>query len=142
MCLHFLDLLQYEHFRREITSGQCAKFIEDQQLLHWQHYIRKRMRLLQQASNPVADSSNHFSNQLISKWNLIYCWNKFVSKILKCEKIWSTFMFIMFLTIKSPLHFFVIKIALDLFNQTVGQVLCTDHESNKRLRQKSSSIRK
>lgn len=47
MCLHFLDLLQYEHFRKEITNGQCAKFIEDQQLLHWQHYIRKRTRLLQ-----------------------------------------------------------------------------------------------
>lgn len=51
MALHFLDLLQYEHFRREITNTHCAKFIEDQQLLHWQHYIRKRTRLLQQASS-------------------------------------------------------------------------------------------
>jgi hypothetical protein len=50
MSLHFLDLLQYEHFRKEITNGQCAKFIEDQQLLHWQHYIRKRTRLLQAAT--------------------------------------------------------------------------------------------
>lgn len=48
MCLYFLELLQYEHFRREISNAQCAKFIEDQQLLHWQHYTRKRMRLLQQ----------------------------------------------------------------------------------------------
>lgn len=47
MCLYFLELLQYEHFRREISNAQCAKFIEDQQLLHWQHYTRKRMRLLQ-----------------------------------------------------------------------------------------------
>ncbi len=47
MCLHFLDLLQYEHFRKEIVNGQCAKFIDDQQILHWQHYTRKRVRLLQ-----------------------------------------------------------------------------------------------
>lgn len=47
MCLHFLELLQYEHFRREITSSQCAKFIDDQQILHWQHYTRKRTRYLQ-----------------------------------------------------------------------------------------------
>ena len=48
MALHFLDLLQYEHFRREMTNSNCAKFVEDQQLLHWQHYIRKRTLLLQQ----------------------------------------------------------------------------------------------
>lgn len=48
MSLHFLDLLQYEHFRREITNANCAKFVEDQQLLHWQHYIRKRTLLLHQ----------------------------------------------------------------------------------------------
>lgn len=68
MCLHFLDLLQYEHFRKEVVNGQCARFIDDQQILHWQHYtrypfhsadsvqkvsydfscvIRKRVRLLQ-----------------------------------------------------------------------------------------------
>ncbi|KAK8779674.1 mediator complex subunit 31 [Amblyomma americanum] len=54
MCLYFLELLQYEHFRREISNAQCAKFIEDQQLLHWQHYTRKRMRLLQQ---PAAEAT-------------------------------------------------------------------------------------
>lgn len=56
MCLYFLELLQYEHFRREIASAQCAKFIEDQQLLHWQHYTRKRTRLFQQQceNNPPA----------------------------------------------------------------------------------------
>lgn len=47
MCLHFLDLLQYEHFRREVVSSQCAKFIDDQQILLWQHYTRRRTRLLQ-----------------------------------------------------------------------------------------------
>ncbi|KAH8033070.1 hypothetical protein MRX96_016825 [Rhipicephalus microplus] len=54
MCLYFLELLQYEHFRREISNAQCAKFIEDQQLLHWQHYTRKRMRLLQQPATEAA----------------------------------------------------------------------------------------
>ncbi|XP_063396674.1 mediator of RNA polymerase II transcription subunit 31-B-like [Mytilus galloprovincialis] len=45
-CLHLLELLQYEHFRKELVNSQCAKFIDDQQLLHWQHYQRKRMKLL------------------------------------------------------------------------------------------------
>ncbi|XP_052247459.1 mediator of RNA polymerase II transcription subunit 31-like isoform X2 [Dreissena polymorpha] len=44
--LHFLELLQYEQFRKELANQQCAKFIDDQQLLHWQHYQRKRMQLL------------------------------------------------------------------------------------------------
>ncbi|KAI1292123.1 Mediator of RNA polymerase II transcription subunit 31 [Halotydeus destructor] len=69
MCLYFLDLLQYEHFRREITNSQCAKFIEDQQLLHWQHYIRKRTRILQQGANAnnnqnaVENLQSQFANQ-------------------------------------------------------------------------------
>ncbi|ELU07001.1 hypothetical protein CAPTEDRAFT_19520 [Capitella teleta] len=53
-CLHFLELLQYESFRKEIMNYQCAKFIDDQQLLHWQHYQRKRMRLLQEEADRVA----------------------------------------------------------------------------------------
>ena len=27
-------------------NAHCAKFIDDQQLLHWQHYQRKRVKLL------------------------------------------------------------------------------------------------
>lgn len=50
MCLYFLDLLQYEHFRREIVNAQCAKFIDEQQVLLWQHYTRRRARLLQSRS--------------------------------------------------------------------------------------------
>uniref|UniRef100_A0A8B9G3T7 Mediator of RNA polymerase II transcription subunit 31 n=3 Tax=Telluraves TaxID=3073808 RepID=A0A8B9G3T7_9PSIT len=46
-CLHMLELLQYEHFRKELVNAQCAKFIDEQQILHWQHYSRKRMRLQQ-----------------------------------------------------------------------------------------------
>lgn len=49
MCLYFLDLLQYEHFRREIVNAQCAKFIDDQILLLWQHYTRRRTKFLQTA---------------------------------------------------------------------------------------------
>jgi len=47
-CLHLLELLQYEGFRTEIINTPCAKFIEDQLLLHWQHYPRKRLKLLEQ----------------------------------------------------------------------------------------------
>lgn len=47
-CLNLLELLQYEGFRTEIINAPCAKFIEDQLLLHWQHYPRKREKLLQQ----------------------------------------------------------------------------------------------
>ena len=47
MCLYFLDLLQYEHFRRELVNAQCTKFIDDQQILLWQHYTRRRSRMLQ-----------------------------------------------------------------------------------------------
>lgn len=46
MCLYFLDLLQYEHFRRELVNAQCTKFIDDQQILLWQHYTRRRNRLM------------------------------------------------------------------------------------------------
>ncbi|OWF49652.1 Mediator of RNA polymerase II transcription subunit 31 [Mizuhopecten yessoensis] len=30
-CLHFLELLQYAYFWRELVNTQCAKFIDDQQ---------------------------------------------------------------------------------------------------------------
>ena len=43
-----LDLLQYEHFRQELASGPCARFIDDQQLLHWQHYHRLRTKLFRE----------------------------------------------------------------------------------------------
>jgi len=46
MTLYFLDLLQYPEFRKEIANSKCAKFVEDQQHLHWQHYIRKRSKLV------------------------------------------------------------------------------------------------
>ncbi|XP_018917526.1 mediator of RNA polymerase II transcription subunit 31-A [Bemisia tabaci] len=54
MCLYFLDLLQYEHFRREVVNAQCAKFIDDQQVLLWQHYTRRRTRML---TEPMPTSS-------------------------------------------------------------------------------------
>ena len=43
-CLHFLDLLQSEHFRRELATTQCSTFIENQQILHWHLYTKKRMQ--------------------------------------------------------------------------------------------------
>ncbi|XP_066297751.1 mediator of RNA polymerase II transcription subunit 31-B-like [Branchiostoma lanceolatum] len=50
-CLHMVELLQYEAFRKELVNSQCTKFIDDQQVLHWQHYTRKRMRLQQAAAS-------------------------------------------------------------------------------------------
>lgn len=64
MCLYFLDLLQYEHFRRELVNAQCTKFIDDQQILLWQHYTRRRSRLLQSSNTngvstePTPNSTN------------------------------------------------------------------------------------
>uniref|UniRef100_A0A1A9VBE1 Mediator of RNA polymerase II transcription subunit 31 n=1 Tax=Glossina austeni TaxID=7395 RepID=A0A1A9VBE1_GLOAU len=51
MCLYFLDLLQYEHFRREIVNSQCCKFIDDQAILQWQHYTRKRIKMFNSVNN-------------------------------------------------------------------------------------------
>ncbi|XP_047135451.1 mediator of RNA polymerase II transcription subunit 31-A [Hydra vulgaris] len=44
-CLLFLDLLQYENFRKELVHPSCAKFIDEQQLLHWQYYTQKRRQV-------------------------------------------------------------------------------------------------
>uniref|UniRef100_A0A914Q1P1 Mediator of RNA polymerase II transcription subunit 31 n=1 Tax=Panagrolaimus davidi TaxID=227884 RepID=A0A914Q1P1_9BILA len=46
-CLLFLDLLQKPEFREAIASSSNAKFIEDQMLLQWHYYLRKRQRLSQ-----------------------------------------------------------------------------------------------
>ncbi|KAJ4435668.1 Mediator of RNA polymerase II transcription subunit 31 [Periplaneta americana] len=57
MCLYFLDLLQYEHFRREVVSAQCIQFIDYQQILLWQHYTRRRTRLLQRQAEQVQNQT-------------------------------------------------------------------------------------
>ena len=61
--LHFLELLQYEHFRKELVNSQCAKFIDDQQLLHWQHYQRKRMQLLTAQTEHMGQLANAGGDQ-------------------------------------------------------------------------------
>ena len=43
-CLFFLDLLQNEEFRNSIANQQVARFIDDQLLLHWHNYARRRQR--------------------------------------------------------------------------------------------------
>lgn len=37
-----LELLQQDAFRRELVNPPCAKFIEEQLLLHWQFYSFRR----------------------------------------------------------------------------------------------------
>jgi len=59
--LHFLELLQHESFRKEIVSGQCARFLDDQVVLHWQHYSRKRAKLFESSANQQ-NQPNHSSD--------------------------------------------------------------------------------
>lgn len=56
-CLHMLELLQYESFRNELVNTPCAKYIEDQMLLHWQYYTRKRVRLQQALMESIRERS-------------------------------------------------------------------------------------
>lgn len=63
MCLYFLDLLQYEHFRREIVNSQCVKFIDDQAVLLWQHYTRRRMKLLNMHNGALANGHQQQQQQ-------------------------------------------------------------------------------
>ncbi|KAB7493853.1 Mediator of RNA polymerase II transcription subunit 31, partial [Armadillidium nasatum] len=70
MCLYYLDLLQYESFRKEIINAQCCKFIDDQMLLHWQHYTRKRMKFIGISgllSEEDSDSSSSASDTPVSQ---------------------------------------------------------------------------
>ncbi|XP_065831488.1 mediator of RNA polymerase II transcription subunit 31-like [Oscarella lobularis] len=48
-CLHLLDLLQYEAFRKELVNVGCAKFIDDQILLQWQYNAHKKIESQQKA---------------------------------------------------------------------------------------------
>ncbi|CAK8680912.1 mediator of RNA polymerase II transcription subunit 31-like [Clavelina lepadiformis] len=41
-CMSMLELLQHEQFRVELANSPSVKFIENQLLLHWKHYIKNR----------------------------------------------------------------------------------------------------
>jgi len=64
-CIYMLELLQYKQFRAEIVNTPCAKFIEDQMLLHWQYYTRKRVRM-QQAMMESIRQRHELSNTAVS----------------------------------------------------------------------------
>ncbi|KAI1724469.1 ATP dependent DNA ligase domain-containing protein [Ditylenchus destructor] len=69
-CLFFLEALQSAEFREAMTFTTNARYIEDQLMLQWHFYIRKRQRLqqfsqmveqLQQSdSQPAVHSIEHF----------------------------------------------------------------------------------
>lgn len=61
--LHFLELLQHESFRKEIVSGQCARFLDDQVVLHWQHYSRKRAKLFESSASQNQTTNSSEVNQ-------------------------------------------------------------------------------
>ena len=54
VCLHFLELLQHETFRKEIVSGQCARFLDDQVLYDLAFAIVKHILLI---STKLGDSA-------------------------------------------------------------------------------------
>ena len=64
ICLYFLELLQHETFRKEIVSGQCVRFLDDQVILHWQHYTRRRAKLFETASNNQQAVSSQTPNSV------------------------------------------------------------------------------
>lgn len=71
-CLHFLELLQYEHFRRELVNPACAKFIDEQQILHWQYYSRKRMKI----NLPKSSGQTGSTAEGEPSWNCKLCRKK------------------------------------------------------------------
>lgn len=58
-CLAMLELLKYNSFREAISNQACAKFIEDQMILQWQFYNRKRDRIMAKA---VTESREKLKN--------------------------------------------------------------------------------
>lgn len=70
MCLYFLDLLQYEHFRREVVNAQCCKFIDDQAILLWQHYTRRRTKLFTMNNGVIQMESQNDNNGNSSMKNI------------------------------------------------------------------------
>lgn len=59
-CLHFLELLQSEHFRRELINNPCAKFIEEQQILHWQFNTQNKIKAVVEAARQIKPGSDFF----------------------------------------------------------------------------------
>nr|XP_002130276.1 mediator of RNA polymerase II transcription subunit 31-like [Ciona intestinalis] len=62
-CLHMLELLQHQEFRNELVNAPCAKFIEDQMLLHWQFYTRKRIRVQQSMVEQARQTGQNNENR-------------------------------------------------------------------------------
>ncbi|KAI6232023.1 Mediator of RNA polymerase II transcription subunit 31 [Aphelenchoides besseyi] len=50
-CLYMLEAIQSSHFRDALILSANAKYIEDQLLLQWHFYLRKRARIFQLAQN-------------------------------------------------------------------------------------------
>jgi mediator of RNA polymerase II transcription subunit 31 len=67
ICLHFLQLLQHETFRKECVSGQCARFLDDQVILHWQHYTRRRAKLIDTAAGSAQQTASNTPGSISSR---------------------------------------------------------------------------
>merc|ERR1712190_701577 len=69
VCLHFLELLQHESFRKEIVKGEAARYVDDQSILQWQDQTRKREKILRQAMEEMQTSNINASNINVSNIN-------------------------------------------------------------------------
>ncbi|CAB3408607.1 unnamed protein product [Caenorhabditis bovis] len=66
-CLFILEALQSPQFREAMAFPHNAKFVEDQLVLQWQYYLRKRSRLCanpeQQAKSEEDDEQEEHNMQ-------------------------------------------------------------------------------
>ncbi|KAL3314716.1 Mediator of RNA polymerase II transcription subunit 31 [Cichlidogyrus casuarinus] len=58
-CLHMLDLLQSPEFRHEVAKQPVRRYIDQQMILHWQHYMRKRVKLTEKHVAQLEQSTSH-----------------------------------------------------------------------------------
>uniref|UniRef100_A0A1I7T182 Mediator of RNA polymerase II transcription subunit 31 n=1 Tax=Caenorhabditis tropicalis TaxID=1561998 RepID=A0A1I7T182_9PELO len=64
--LHMLEALQSPQFRDAMAYGPSAKFVEDQVVLQWQFYLRKRHRLcmMPEDGQNLEESEDEVQNRL------------------------------------------------------------------------------
>ncbi|XP_050316031.1 mediator of RNA polymerase II transcription subunit 31 isoform X2 [Anthonomus grandis grandis] len=62
--INYLKYLLYwkePEYAKELVNAQCTKFIDDQQILLWQHYTRRRSRLMATAAPNGANQEQNTS---------------------------------------------------------------------------------
>ncbi len=62
----FPELLINAHLKYFLDFFQCAKFLDDQSILQWQQYTRKRMRLMENPTNQTTSAGNEPQSSAVS----------------------------------------------------------------------------